>query len=310
MQTYPDKLVLRVNELHHDIGGHDEYGDLHDEIFVLEPHRWQKLLTNLPVFKDSKPLTMLDVGSGTGFVPRTVAPYTRTGDRIICSDISEGMLDECKKNVEKQTFPCSFEYLKYDGMHLPVADTSVDLLTMNSVLHHIPDTDFFLKEVKRVLKPGGYVIIGHEPNSRFYANKVIWTIYRMLYLLYHPQAITDTLARRGISRRKTIDTAVEEDPAVKRINEALLSEKLITEPLTRSTINAIVDYYSISGFDLTSIQASLSGFTLAHIETYNHLYWIYMEHHRNPFIKGLDFLLAKLFPRDGKTMMFVFKRNA
>jgi SAM-dependent methyltransferase len=43
----------------------------------------------------------------------------------------------------------------YDGVALPVADDSVDVVTMFDVLEHIPDPAAFLHEVRRALKPGG-----------------------------------------------------------------------------------------------------------------------------------------------------------
>lgn len=309
MKTYPHKLVLRVNELHHDIGGHDEYGDLHDEIFVLEPQRWQKIIEAILPLTENGSATVLDIGSGTGFVPLQLAPHAREEDLIICSDISEGMLSECQKNVEKGNFLCSFDYRKYDGTHLPAPDASVDLATMNSVLHHIPDTEFLLKELVRIVKTGGYVVIGHEPNSRFYKNKSIWTIYRVLYLLYHPRSIFDTLKRRGISlQNANHSNASNEDLAAQKINDLLLSEKLIEKPLTRAEINNIVDYYSIRGFDVYEIQKALPEFELVTFDTYNHLYWIYMEHYRNPIIRGLNAVLGLLFPKDGKTFIAVFRK--
>jgi ubiquinone/menaquinone biosynthesis C-methylase UbiE len=311
MRTYPHELVLRVNELHHDIEGHEEYGDIHDEIFVLEPRRWRHVVeTELTNFFANDSKVVLDVGSGTGFVPRTLAPFARSSDTIVCSDISEGMLLECRKNIEEDNLPCAFAYKKYDGVRLPAADASVDLLTLNSVLHHIPDTEFFLKEVDRVVKPGGYVIIGHEPNSSFYKNKIIWTLYRALYLLYHPKAIVETFSRRGIHLQSTATGAHQQkDEGAEKINAKLKSEGLLEQSLTRGQINAIVDYWSINGFDVKALEKNLPHFKLQYLETYNHLYWIFMEHHKNPVIKFMDTALKHLFPKDGKTMLLVFRKS-
>lgn len=52
-----------------------------------------------------------------------------------------------------------FMFKHYDGITLPYCSNCFDFITIYMVLHHIPDVQSFLKEVYRVLRPGGYVMI-------------------------------------------------------------------------------------------------------------------------------------------------------
>lgn len=52
-----------------------------------------------------------------------------------------------------------FMFKHYDGVTLPYCDNCFDMITIYMVLHHIPEVKPFLKEVYRVLRPGGYVMI-------------------------------------------------------------------------------------------------------------------------------------------------------
>jgi ubiquinone/menaquinone biosynthesis C-methylase UbiE len=53
------------------------------------------------------------------------------------------------------------------GGHLPFADASFDLLTANMVVEHIPEPEEFLRDIRRVLKPGGRFLF-HTPNYVYY----------------------------------------------------------------------------------------------------------------------------------------------
>lgn len=311
MIEYSDKLVLRANELYFDLAKED-YNSFHKEILILEPPRWKRIIKYF--LKDfSNKEVILDVGCGTGFVATSFCPYLTKKSKFICLDISQRMLRQCESNLKDKNFQCELIYKIYNGLHLPFGDNSIDILTLNSVLHHIINTESFLKEVNRVLKKEGYLLIGHEANERFYKNKVIWTIYRILYLLFNPLSIIDVLQRRGFLKRRFNLISEKYDEVTDKINDTLLSEGLIKERLSKFKIDKIIEHHSINGFDVDEINKYLNvgrdNFRLVYSETYNHLYWIFMEHYKNPLIFGLDKILGYLYPRDGKTMLLVFQKS-
>ncbi len=97
--------------------------------------------------------TVADVGAGTGFMADALAPRV-AHVRVI--DGSAAMLEVAKQNLaahDNVTFHLS------DGAQLPAGDESVDAAFANMYLHHCPDPLAAIKEMVRILKPGGRLVI-------------------------------------------------------------------------------------------------------------------------------------------------------
>jgi ubiquinone/menaquinone biosynthesis C-methylase UbiE len=87
-------------------------------------------------------------------------------------DISPGMIEKSKELLDGRA------YLKIgDSEHLPWNNKSFDVATCNASFHHYPDTELALKEMKRVLRPGGILMIADPftPNNllRLFVNLFI-----------------------------------------------------------------------------------------------------------------------------------------
>lgn len=94
---------------------------------------------------------LLELGSGNGdFFHRHMDELTQILD-ITLSDFSEGMVNIMKEKY-KDT-PVKVEQV--DIQNIPFEDDTFDVIVANAMLYHVPDIDAGLKEVKRVLKPGG-----------------------------------------------------------------------------------------------------------------------------------------------------------
>ena len=235
---YSEQLVQRVNELYHDFFS-GRYHTQHPEIFEYERQRWERAGERF--FRSDKPLRVLDLGSGTGFVPLASAAFLKAGDVFICSDISARMLDQARKNIQAREFSCEFEYVKLEGgipFRLPFESGSVDIVTLNSVLHHVKDTRTYLSEIDRLLKSGGLLLIGHEPNRYFYANRFL----RFLSRLASPRAAIDELAvkypavdfLKNTARKPfagKMKAAADHEDLTAKINGKLLEEKIIDREL-------------------------------------------------------------------------------
>uniref|UniRef100_A0A8C5R3C2 Methyltransferase type 11 domain-containing protein n=1 Tax=Leptobrachium leishanense TaxID=445787 RepID=A0A8C5R3C2_9ANUR len=89
----------------------------------------------------------VDVGCGTGQSTRILVPYF---EKILGTDISPAQIDEAEKADD---FP-NLTYSACPAEELPVDDASVDLVTACAAVHWF-DTEKFLKEVDRILKPRG-----------------------------------------------------------------------------------------------------------------------------------------------------------
>jgi len=92
----------------------------------------------------------LEVGSGNGDFAYKHKLYKRPGLDLSLSDFSMGMVA-----VMKEKFPHGTDIQQVDVQDLPFEDESFDIVLANAMLYHVPDLDKALKEISRVLKPGG-----------------------------------------------------------------------------------------------------------------------------------------------------------
>jgi ubiquinone/menaquinone biosynthesis C-methylase UbiE len=311
---YSEALVLRTNELFYDLRN-EEYAPIHHEMLGREGERWRDCARRY--FRFNGPATVLDVGCGAGLVPMSVAGTLRRCDRMICADISAGMLEIARCNLAPFKFYPLLEFVKVAGSlpyQLPFAAASIDALTINSALHHIKDTAGFLREVDRVLKPGGLVMIGHEPNRRFHECRLLRRLYLLLMPFFVPKnVLVDTLKLTGLHRlvarlfyllhpakRRAMESMM------KRINDVVLDEHLLERPLNLDEIAFITDIHDADGFYGDNL---LPEYDLLDFETYHPMNLISIKYPTNRFVVWHDAVLAKRFPAQGATFFAVYRKR-
>jgi SAM-dependent methyltransferase len=103
----------------------------------------------------------LEIGSGTGYFSLNLM---RLGlfERLVATDISPGMLAELRSTAARLGLEVRTEAT--DAERLPFEDRSFDLALGHAVLHHLPDLQTGLEELRRVLRPGGTIIFCGEPS--------------------------------------------------------------------------------------------------------------------------------------------------
>ena len=114
---------------------------------------------------------VLELGCGNGEIWKD--NLNRLKDcQMILSDFSEGMLAAAKTNLPSQK-NLSFEQI--DIQAIPYEDASFDVVIANMMLHHVPDLNVALSEVKRVLKPNGifYTAVPGEQGIHNYLSDVL-----------------------------------------------------------------------------------------------------------------------------------------
>jgi ubiquinone/menaquinone biosynthesis C-methylase UbiE len=99
--------------------------------------------------------TLLEVGVGTGTLLLELAAG---GRRVIGVDHSPAMLEEARHRVEAAGLE-RVELRLGEMTHLPLPNESVDCVVANMVLHHAPDPPAVLREIRRVLAPGGLLLL-------------------------------------------------------------------------------------------------------------------------------------------------------
>jgi ubiquinone/menaquinone biosynthesis C-methylase UbiE len=117
--------------------------------------------------------TALEVGCGTGFFSLNLK-LAGIIDECHVTDISPGMVQATVRNAERLGFPVDGRTA--DAEVLPYDDDTFDLVVGHAVIHHIPDVERAFREMLRVLKPGGRVVVCGEPTV--YGDAVARTLSR------------------------------------------------------------------------------------------------------------------------------------
>ncbi len=102
-----------------------------------------------------------DIGVGTGFI---TAGLLQRGLKVIAIDQSDAMLQELKKKFQNTG---KIDYRKGDAEKLPIEDETVDYAFANMFLHHVERPSVVIKELVRILKPSGMLVITDLDEHKF-----------------------------------------------------------------------------------------------------------------------------------------------
>ena len=116
---------------------------------------------------------LLDVGGGTGRVSSAIRDLV---DDVVIADVSFGMLDKADRS--------SLGPVCGGSESLPFADESFERVIMVDALHHVINHADSAREMFRVLKPGGIIVI-EEPDIRTFGVKLIALAEKMLLMRSH-----------------------------------------------------------------------------------------------------------------------------
>lgn len=122
----------------------------------VEAHRYAKEW-HIPAaadFANARGLRVLEIGCGLG---TDGAQFARAGADYTGVDLTEAAIELARKKFELSGLRGEFRVA--DAENLDFADDSFDLVYSHGVLHHTPDTAGAVREIHRVLKPGGRAIV-------------------------------------------------------------------------------------------------------------------------------------------------------
>lgn len=108
----------------------------------------------MPTIDPQPGALVLDIGCGSGAYHPLLAKHNV---RTVAIDASQGMLDVVQEQAHRQSLPV--QPIRAFAEALPLCDASCDRVMGNHMLYHVADQRAALREMRRVLKPGGRVIL-------------------------------------------------------------------------------------------------------------------------------------------------------
>jgi arsenite methyltransferase len=135
---------------------------------------------------------VIDLGSGAGNDAFIARHETGETGKVIGIDFTPAMIERARQNAEVRGFH-NVEFRQGDIEKMPVTANAADVVVSNCVLNLVPDKNAVIKEIHRVLKPGGHfsisdiVLEGELPKeireaAEMYAGCVAGAIQKQVYL--------------------------------------------------------------------------------------------------------------------------------
>lgn len=122
------------------------------------------------------PRHILDIATGTGDFA-ILAARMLTPEKLVGADISEGMMDIGRQKVKRARLEQIISFEKEDCLQLSYPENSFDAVTAAFGIRNFPDLDRGLKEIFRVLKPGGHLSIVELTAPVVFPMKQLFKVY-------------------------------------------------------------------------------------------------------------------------------------
>jgi len=140
---------------------------------AVERHRYTEYAPWMPAvmgFSDFAGARLLEVGCGMG---TDLLQFARGGAKVTGVDLTPRSIEISRQHLEVCGERGDFAIT--DGESLPFADESFDVVYSNGVLHHTPDTAGAVREVHRVVRPGGQarVMLYHRGSATYWGNIIL-----------------------------------------------------------------------------------------------------------------------------------------
>ncbi len=108
---------------------------------------------------------VLDVGCGTGVLLPALAELVGSAGKVVGLDHSPDLLVKARDRVRQAGCEAVVELVEGDVGHLDFETGAFDAAHVERVLIHLPDADAAIREMKRVVRPGGWVVAAEPDNA-------------------------------------------------------------------------------------------------------------------------------------------------
>jgi demethylmenaquinone methyltransferase/2-methoxy-6-polyprenyl-1,4-benzoquinol methylase len=164
-----DKKPAEVRAMFDDVA--PRYDLTNDVLSLGQDRRWRRQV--LEAVGPQPGERVLDLAAGTG---TSSQPFRDRGASVFPCDFSVGMLQVGKRNLPHLPFAAG------DGTRLPFADDTFDAVTISFGLRNIVDPDAGLREMLRVTRPGGRLVVCEFSSPT-------WSPFRTIYIEYLMRAL-------------------------------------------------------------------------------------------------------------------------
>ena len=157
----------------------ENYDTLNHTLSMGIDRGWRK--KSILSLKTLNPSTILDVATGTGDLS-IQAYHLLKPEKILAIDLSEGMMNIGRQKVAKENLSDHISFEKQDCMNLTISDNSFDAAMVAFGVRNFEDLDRGLQEIRRVLKPGGRLMILELSTPRSFPMKQAYWLYSRLFI--------------------------------------------------------------------------------------------------------------------------------
>jgi demethylmenaquinone methyltransferase/2-methoxy-6-polyprenyl-1,4-benzoquinol methylase len=132
--------------------------DIMNDLMSLGIHRlWKHIAVDLAGVRTG--MKVLDLASGTGDLASRFAGLVGPGGEVVMSDINLAMLEEGRKRMVDEGHAGNVDYMQIDAESIPFPDNSFHVVTIGFGLRNVTHKEKALREMYRVLKPGGRALV-------------------------------------------------------------------------------------------------------------------------------------------------------
>ena len=154
-QVAVNEKADRVREVFDSVAG--KY-DVMNDLMSMGIHRvWKQYTIDLAAPRAGE--KALDLAAGTGDLSIAMSRLVKDEGRVVMSDINMEMLNQGKQRLRNKGIVGNVEFKQIDAMEVPFEDNSFDIVTIGFGLRNVTDKDQALREMNRVLRPGGRLLV-------------------------------------------------------------------------------------------------------------------------------------------------------
>jgi SAM-dependent methyltransferase len=144
----------------HDDPHNHKHTTMHPEILTLSDRFFESVDRQIVAWLQLAPGSrVLDAGCGGGGMTRLLAEAVGVDGFVIGLDANSHLLEHDRTSVKDTDLAERIEFREGDVRHLPFEDASFDLVWSSRVIHGLPDQLAGIRELRRVVRPGGRVVI-------------------------------------------------------------------------------------------------------------------------------------------------------